>query len=69
MSEKEPLRSWLHTTPDGRRWRLEDFGRGRLKATDILSPTGYHEWILPEELDPGYERPNLYAGVSRLFTE
>lgn len=40
-----PLDSWLLETPDGRRWRVEDFGPGRVKVTDIDSPTGYHEWV------------------------
>jgi hypothetical protein len=66
----EAARSWMMTTPDGRRWRVEDFsGNPRLKVTNIDSPTGYYEWISPDQLDPKWERPNLYAGVKGLFTE
>ena len=41
--------SFLRNTPDGRVWRIEVFGPGRIKATDIMSPTGYHEWISAKE--------------------
>jgi hypothetical protein len=41
--------SFLTETPDGRKWRIEVFGSGRIKATDIMSPTGYHEWISAEQ--------------------
>lgn len=41
--------SFLTETPDRRRWRIEVFGPGKIKATDIDSPTGYSEWISAEQ--------------------
>ena len=36
----------LYETADGRKWSVELFGMGqRVKVTDIMSPTGYHEWV------------------------
>lgn len=62
MDEKRE--GYIMTTPDGRTWWVERADHGRLKVTDIHSPTGYHEYISPQQLDPKYERPNLYQGVS-----
>jgi hypothetical protein len=41
--------SFLMTTPDGRTWRIDVHGPCRIKATDINSPTGYHEWVSAEQ--------------------
>lgn len=42
---------FLTKTPDGRTWKVEVYGPGeRCKVTDIMSPTGYHEWVSPQEL-------------------
>ena len=41
--------SFLMKTEDGRTWRVEVFGPGqKVKVTDIMSPTGYYEWVMPE---------------------
>ena len=42
---RKRISTWMHETSDGRRWRIDDFGPGRVRATDIMSPTGWCEWI------------------------
>ena len=47
MKENE----YLTKTPDGRVWKVEVFGPGqKCRVTDIMSPTGYHEWVGNDEL-------------------
>lgn len=41
----------LYETADGRKWSIEIFGPGsKVKVTDIMSPTGYHEWVSASEV-------------------
>lgn len=49
-------------TPDGRHWSIYIHGPGLIKATDIMSPTGYSEWIRPDQLR---ERPRLKRWAER----
>lgn len=42
--KRKAVASWMVETTE-RRWRIDDFGPGRVRATDIMSPTGYYEWI------------------------
>lgn len=47
MKENE----FLTKDADGKAWKVEVFGPGeKVKVTDIMSPTGYHEWISPERV-------------------
>lgn len=40
----------LIESTDGRKWSVEVFGPGeKVKVTDIMSPTGYHEWVDAEQ--------------------
>lgn len=40
----------LIESADGRKWSVEIFEPGqKVKVTDIMSPTGYHEWVSPEQ--------------------
>ena len=42
---RKRVSTWLHETPDGRVWRVDDFGPGKVRATWLMSPTGYYEWV------------------------
>lgn len=53
---QKPISSWLHHSHDGRTWKIEDFGPGRVKATDIMSPTGYSEWVDWPRTGPEYRQ-------------
>jgi hypothetical protein len=44
-SGRRRVSSWLHETPDGRVWQIDDFGPGKVRATWLMSPTGYSEWV------------------------
>lgn len=77
MREKlKPVAAYAYVGADDRRWWVEDYGvESRkvlgprcMKVTDLMSPTGYYEWVAPEQFDARYARPNLYAGVPGLFT-
>lgn len=55
MQENE----FLVKDADGRTWRAEVLGPGqRIKVSDIMSPTGYHEWVLPEAVGVRFVRAN-----------
>lgn len=47
---REPHYWGLLETPD-RTWRIDIYGPGQIKATDIMSPTGYFEWITRDQLN------------------
>lgn len=55
----------MQTHHDLRRWSVEVYSSGQAKVTDIMSPTGYFEWVPVASLSPGYERPNLYADCGK----
>lgn len=62
MKENE----FLVKSSAGRMWRAEVFGPGqKVKVTDIMSPTGYHEWVAPQEIGVSFLRPNSPAAAQR----
>lgn len=48
----------LIESADGRKWSVEVFCRGeKVKITDIMSPTGYHEWVDAEQAGVKWTHP------------
>lgn len=49
--QQMPIDTWLVAGADGRRFRVEDYGPGRVWVQDIDHPTGMGWWVLREELN------------------
>jgi hypothetical protein len=47
----KPVDSWHFRDADGRMFRVDDYGPGRVWVLDVMSPTGTGWWELREKVE------------------